>query len=282
MLENITTPGAFLGYKKNGEPFYLMAGGSEGAPEGVTVPADPTPTPAPQQPEVQYFTAEDIARARQEEKEKLYGRISKQDDRFKALEEEVTNLRQVREQAEADERRRQEEAAALAKTEAEKELSAKELFERRQQEMQQEWESKFNKLEQEQAAREAAVEKEREFLKLQSYTQQRVAEEVDNIAPELLDFVTGNTQEEIEASIATVKAKTDAIVKNMQEAQVQARAQQRGTAPTGFAATGPMDNNPMQETYSVEDIKAMDMAQYSKLREKMGMGNAQNNRGIFG
>lgn len=257
--------------------------GIENTPEPVVqVPADPTPAPAPQKQEVQYFTADDIARARQEEKEKLYGRISKQDERFKALEEEVNGLRELREKAEAEERRRQEEAAALAKTEAEKELSAKELFEKRQQEMQQEWESKFNKLEQEQAAREAAVQKEREFLELQSYVQSRVAEEADNIAPELLDFVTGNTKDEIEASIATVKAKTDAIVKNMQEAQVQARAQQRGTAPTGFAATGPMDNNPAQETYSADDIRGMDQQSYAKLREKLGIGNSQNNRGIFG
>lgn len=284
---NITTPGAVIGFKKNGDPIRLIAGGSENAPEGgVTQTVDPGQAPPQQQPNTQYFTAEDIARAqekaRQEEKDKLYGRISKQDERFKSLEDELATLRQEREAREAEEKRRQEEQAQLAKSEAEKELSAKELFEKRQQEMQEEWQEKFNKLEQEREAERVANQKEREYLELRDYAQRRVAEEADNIAPELVDFVTGNTKEEIEASINTVKAKTDAIVENMNAAQTQFRAQQRGTAPTGFAATGPMDNNSIQQTLSAEDIAAMSVSEWAKYREKLGIGNSQNNRGILG
>lgn len=33
-----TTPGALLGFRKNGRPIYLIAGGSEGAPEGQPAP----------------------------------------------------------------------------------------------------------------------------------------------------------------------------------------------------------------------------------------------------
>lgn len=59
-LATITTPGAIIGYRKNGLPIRLIAGGSEAAPEpstepetggddtGTTPPADPTPDPKPE------------------------------------------------------------------------------------------------------------------------------------------------------------------------------------------------------------------------------------------
>ncbi|MFB4276049.1 hypothetical protein ACBJ59_12195 [Nonomuraea sp. MTCD27] len=47
MHTTITTPGAIIGYRRNGRPIRLIAGGSEGAPEGGTPPpADPPAPPA--------------------------------------------------------------------------------------------------------------------------------------------------------------------------------------------------------------------------------------------
>lgn len=59
-LAAITTPGAIIGYRKNGLPIRLIAGGSEAAPEpstepetggddtGTTTPADPATDPKPE------------------------------------------------------------------------------------------------------------------------------------------------------------------------------------------------------------------------------------------
>jgi hypothetical protein len=47
----LTTPGAFLGYRKNGTPFFLAAGGAPGdeetPPEGTTAPPETQPGPPP-------------------------------------------------------------------------------------------------------------------------------------------------------------------------------------------------------------------------------------------
>ena len=74
-------------------------------------------------------------------------------------------------------------------------------------------------------------EKEAQFATLVEYRHTRLAaEEEYNIAPQLVDFVTGNSEAEIDASIDRVKAKTAEIMAQVAEAQGQ-RQRQRPCRP---------------------------------------------------
>lgn len=274
-MSNLEIPGAIIGYKKNGKPIHLIAGGSEPLPTDLQLQTAPQTPPVPTQ---RTFTVEDLEKARKEERDKLYGRIDQADARFTALNSEVEALRKRDQERQAEEEQRRLEAAAAIKAKEEEELSAKELLAKRDQE----WQAQLAERDAAFAQKEALWQKEREFQNLQNYIQRRALEEQDEIAPELLDFITGNNEQEVEASIATVKAKTAAILENVSRAATAQRAQMPGVSPTGLTATGPMDNDPTNKTYTQEELSNMSMAEYAKFRQQTGIGNSQGNRGLFG
>jgi hypothetical protein len=270
-----------LGYRKDGRPIHPIAGGApqpgEGGDPVILVPAAVVEPPAatPAEPR---FTAEDIAKARQEEKDKLYGRISKIEEQNNKFLKEIEDQRKAREAAQADEEKRRKDAETQAKSLAEQDMSAKDLLAQKEQE----WTSRFEQFEREREQERTLFAKEQEFNNLQTYIQKRVGEESENIAPELLDFVGGNSPDEVEASINTVKAKTQAILESVQQAAVQQRASMRGVSPTGYSTTGPMDTDPGHKSYSLQDLQAMPMSEYAKIRGQLGVGNAaQNQRGLY-
>lgn len=278
----ISVPAAtVLGYRKDGRPIHPIAGGApqpgEGGDPVLTVPAAvvETPAPAPVEPR---FTAEDIQRARQEEKDKLYKRLQTVEDQNKKFLDEIEAQRKAREEAQAEEERKRQEAQAEAKRKAEDDLSAKDLLAVKEQE----WSSRFEQIERQREEERLLFQKEQEFNNLQSYIQRRVGEETNEIAPELLDFVGGNSPEEVENSIATVKAKTQAILESVQQAAIQQRASMRGVSPTGYSTTGPMDTDPGTKSYSLSDLRDMPMSEYAKIRGQLGVGQAaQNQRGLY-
>jgi hypothetical protein len=267
-----------LGQRKNGSPIYNIAGGAPEPGEPViTIPnviAEPV-TPAPDGPR---FTAEDIARARQEEKDKLYSKISKIEEQNNTFLKEIDDQRKAREQAQKGIEDQQKQAKDDERLKAEADLSAKDLLAVKEAE----WNTRFSQIQQEREQERLLLDKEREFANLQSYVQRRVGEERDNIAPELIDLVNGNTQEEIENSLNTLKGKTQAILESVQQAAIQQRANMRGVSPTGYATTGPMDTDPGHKSYSVEELRDMPMGEYAKIRGQLGVGNAaQNQRGLY-
>jgi hypothetical protein len=275
---------AILGYRKDGRPIHPIAGGAPQPGEGgdtgepvVVVPAAVVEPPAPVPAEVR-FTAEDIQKARSEEKDKLYKRLQAQEEQISKFTAELEAQRKVREDAQAEQARKQQEAAAEAKRKAEDEMSAKDLLSQKEQE----WNSRFAEMERQREEERTLFAKEQEFNNLQSYIQRRVGEETNEIAPELLDFVGGNSPEEVETSIATVKAKTQAILESVQQAAIQQRASMRGVSPTGYSTTGPMDSDPGTKSYSLSDLRDMPMSEYAKIRGQLGVGNAaQNQRGLY-
>lgn len=254
----------------------------EGSPVGdtITVPVTPTPetTPVPDA----RFTAADIERIRKEEKDKLYGRLEETRKAQEQLLAEVEALKGAK-KSEVDA------AAAQARKEAEEaarkrweESEAKDLIAS----VQSEWEQKFQNLEREREQERLLFQKEQEFSQLQNFVQKRVSEETaaGNIAPELVDLVSGNTPDEVESSLNILKAKTQAILESVQQAQVAARAQMRGVSSAGYAASGPMDTTSGTQTYSASDISGMSMAEYAKVRGSLlGAASAQQqNRGLYG
>jgi hypothetical protein len=226
----------------------------------------------------QYYTADDLVRARSQEKEKLYPQMEK-------LKEELSSLKQREAEREAEEARRKEERKAreaeLAKKkkeEEEAELSAKELLARKEQEL-------MALVEQERSEREKALallEQERRFQQLTQYRQQRMEQERDNIIPELIDLVQGSSEDEIEHSISALKEKSGKIFQSVAAASQQTRKEMVGARVTS-PASGPLDNDSEQRTYSPDDISQMSLADYAKNRAKL-LGNAGNNsgQGLFG
>jgi len=224
------------------------------------------------------FTADDIAKARQQEKAKVY-------DTIQNLREELTSLRKREDERaaiEADKaaKRAEREAqrAAERKSQAEEEMSVKELLKNKESEWQ-------KQLDSERAEREKAfalLQLEKEYNELQSYRQSRLAQEQENIVPELIDLVAGNSKDEIESSIADLKARSNKIFESVAQVNQQARKEMVGSRVT-MPASGPLDTDSDSSSYTPGDISSMSMADYAKNRAKL-LGTASNNRGqgLFG
>jgi hypothetical protein len=224
------------------------------------------------------YTADDIAKAREQEKAKLYPQLEK-------MKEELASLKKEREEAAAREAERQtriaeeeNRAAQLKKEQEENELSFKDLLKKKEQEFQSQLENE--RLERERAI--ALLDQERKFQELMNYRQARLEQERDNIIPELIDLIEGDSQDAIEQSIATLKEKSARILDSAQQAMQSARAQMAGPRVTAPAA-GPLDNDSSQQTLTPDSIRDMSLADYAKQRAKL-LGNAASNRGqgLFG
>lgn len=248
-------------------------------PPETTDPPQPQPTPpvvtdppSPPAPTGKTFGPEDIERARQEEKDKLYARLEAQEAELKKLREaEEAKVRAAQEA--------QTKAEAEAKAKAEEEMSAKQLLEQRQAE----WEQRFAAVEQRASQAEAVLERERQYQALQNYRTTRLEQEAEHILPELVDLVTGMSEQEVEDSLSAMKARTANILSNVAAATQQQRQQQRGV-PVTAPPVGPMDTDPTQQTVTADDIRNMDMATYSKNRERLLGAASQrtSDRGLYG
>lgn len=223
------------------------------------------------------YTAEDIAKARQQEKSKVYGTVEK-------LQEELAILKQKESEREAKdaERRaarqaREAEAAAEKKKQEEAELGFKELLSKKEQEFNAQLEAE--RLEREKAF--ALLQRERDFQELSAYRQQRLEQERDNIIPELIDLISGNDKDEIEASIAGLKERSSRIFDSVAQASQQTRKDMVGTRVT-VPASGPLDNDSAQANLSPESIANMSLADYAKNRSKLLGNTNRGGQGLFG
>lgn len=219
------------------------------------------------------FTAEDIARARAQEKEKLYPQVEK-------LKEELTLLKQKEAEREAEEQKRREErkkreteAAKKKKEEEEAQLEVRQLLQKKEEEWQAQLETE--RLEREKAF--ALLDQERRFQSLQNYRSMRVEQERENIIPDLIDMVQGNSEDEIEQSISALKDKSAKIFESVAQAGIQTRKDMVGARVT-VPASGPLDNDSAQANFSPENIASMSQAEYAKHRAKL-LGSASNTRG---
>jgi hypothetical protein len=182
------------------------------------------------------------------------------------MQEQMAALQAERDAAAAAERERQEAEAAAEKARKEEGMEAKDLIAQVRAEMEQ-------KIASERDERERAwalLEKEREFTQLSEWRSQRLAaEDVRNeIAPSMLRFVSGTTPEEIEASIANAKAATSETLAEIQAAQQQQWNAMPGVSPRA-PAMGPIEQQPGQRSYSPDEIKAMSMAEWQRVRPQM-------------
>jgi len=222
------------------------------------------PAPQQQQPTQEErpayrWTDEDLERVRTQEKDKLYGRINDMDTQLRALAEE-REAEKVARQAEA------EAAEAARRAEEEGKMEVRDLLERREKEFQ----AQINEINQRYETDRAVFQRERELAEAELYRRDRIAQESEYILPELRDFITGSTVVEIDASIETMKARTEAILQNLASVEPPpVPFQQRmGAAPTA-PPVGPMEQLPSYESLTPEMIKGMDMDTYKRYRNEL-------------
>lgn len=246
--------------------------------EVVVTAENPTPMEAfAEEVTSQTFTAEDLSKVRAQEKAKLYPQLEK-------LQEELSQLRakeQEREAKDAERRAarqaREAEAAALKKKQEEEELEVRSLLEKKEQE----WTAKLEAERQERERAFALLQKEQEHNELKDYRQQRLEAERENIVPELIDLISGNNKDEIEHSIADLKARSQKIFESVAAVSQQTRKEMVGSRVT-IPASGPLDNDSAQANLSPESIANMSMVEYAKNRSKL-LGNGNNRgQGLFG
>lgn len=248
----------------------------------------PSDNPAPKEEPAKnskVFTEEEVEQIRKQEKDKLYKRIEEADGRVKTMEEQMNLLAQEREQArlEAEEKARQE--AELLRQREIDELSAKELLSKREDEfnlkikdLESDYRKRFEEIELQRQAQEAILDKERRLQELTSYRNRRVAEEGEYIIPELLDLVSGNSEDEIETSINVLRDRSSAILESIQQAAQQQQGRLRGTQVTA-PPIGPMETQTEYQTLTADDIRNMSMDQYEKMRDRLL--NARSSRGRY-
>lgn len=255
-----------------------------------TPPAEPVApqTPQPivinnQPPAEQYFTATQLEAARQQEKDKVYARITKAEEETKAFKAQIDELSAEKATRDAETERLRKEAEDAAKAAAQEKMTAAELITQKEQELTARQEAFENRI----AAEQALLKKEQEFLALKSFTQTRIAQEIanDTIAPEFLDYITGETEEEIEASITKAVEKTASIaegISNITNRQTPGIPRMPGVSPTGRGPTGPLDQfNGQQQQPTQQQIEAMNMAEYAAYRAATGIDKAGKDRGMF-
>jgi hypothetical protein len=243
------------------------------APAATSRTQEEPPTPPAQvsgQSDPKMYSEEDLAKAREQEKTKVYKRLE-------TLQETVQRL-----EAEARERQEAEEARQRALKEAEEQerldnMSAKELIA----EKEREWAEQQQRLREEIEAERALRERESQFAELMHVREQVLDQYRDRVAPELLDLIQGDSPEAIQASAENMAERTERILAQTQEAMQNAR-QQMPTARVTAPATG--ENTGSERAFTPDDIRNMSMADYAKHRQRLlGQGaDGPKSRGLFG
>ena len=214
------------------------------------------------------YTEVDLQRVREQEKSKLYPQID-------SLKEEINLLKKDREAQLAEANRIAAEKEEEARKKAESEMDVRTLLEQKEQE----WKKEIEEIRQEGARKDALLERERQYAELTAYRNRRLAEEQENIMPELVDLISGNSADEIETSITGLRERSSKILESAQQAMQSARRDMKGTSTT---LPPTMENNSGQQQFTADQIAAMSVTEYAKYRDRLFPGASNQNKGIFG
>jgi hypothetical protein len=219
------------------------------------------------QPQGRFFSEEDLNKARQQEKDKLYPRIEEMSSQLKALQAE-------RESEAAARRAETDEAERVRKEKEESELSVRALLQKKEQE----WNDRFQSIEQQREQDRAVFEMEKRLAETENYRLARLAQEGEFILPELHDLVKGNTIVEIDVVIEEMKARTNAIIGNVNAVvSQQPQVMYRGASPTA-PPIGPMEQVSTTQRLTPDDIRSMDIETYKKYRDTLLASASANYR----
>lgn len=217
-----------------------------------------------------FYTEEDLAKVRSQEKNKLYPEIDK-------LKEELDSIKKIREEELALKQAAVEAEAAAKKQKEEENLEVRDLLKVKEQE----WTEQLERERQERERAFALLEREKSFTEIQNYRQTRLEQERENIIPELVDLITGESPEQIEQSIQGLKDRSSRILESAQQAMQAARRDMTGTRVTTPPA-GPMDIETGNRQFTAEDISSMSLNDYAKYRSQLLSPRAQGgSKGLF-
>ena len=243
----------------------------------ITIPVAPRSAP-----EVVVFTQADIdaamERTRQQEKDKLYPQLEELKRQQGEAQARITAFDTdlaARQKLIDDEKTR---ADAASEETRQAELS----FSQKLEEARAEFSGQFSTLQATIEAQQATITKEREFGELSSYRSTLLQNDAE-ILPHLRDFVSGNTREEIDASVSQYRDASNAILLEIANSQQQQRIAAPGVGITAPPA-GPLDNNSGYEQVSAADIAAMSMSEYAAKRAGLlgAASQSPQNRGLLG
>lgn len=241
---------------------------------GVDAPTVETAADAPTKSS-KFYTEEDLAKVRSQEKDKLYPEIERLKDEVLALKKKDEDNAARKAAKEAEELAA---AEALAKQKQFEDLEAKDLIQLTAEELREQ----LARERQERETAFALLERERQFADLQGFKQQIIEQERDNIIPQLVDFIQGNSREEIAESVERLKERSASILESAQSAMQNARKEMAGTRAT-LPASGPLDTNSDSRQFTAQDIASMSVNDYAKVRDRlMGEAARGKSRGILG
>ena len=145
-----------------------------------------------------------------------------------------------------------------------------------------EWTARLEaeKLERERAF--ALLDRERAFTELQQYRTKKMTEAQDDILPELLDLIAGETPEQIDASVASLKDRSTRILGATQAATQQNRRDTVGSRVTAPPAADPLDNYSGNKTFTPEEIRGMSVEEYAQYRSALLGRGSGGGVGLFG
>jgi hypothetical protein len=159
-------------------------------------------------------------------------------------------------------------------------------MEEEEQEQEEQEKDLLNKAEEQERERERAfalLEREKSFTEITNYRNSRLQQEADSIIPELVDMITGDSPEEIEASIQGLKDRSSRILESVQQATQAARRDMTGTRVTTPPNAGPLDIETGTRQFTAEDISAMSLNDYAKFRSALLSPQAQGqSKGMLG
>ena len=240
--------------------------GSGVTPPAHTGTANPDPfmgSPASNPASGQTFTAEQIEKARREEREKVQRTLARQKETADQMKAELEQLRAK--QAEADKKAEAEarKESKRQKAESEKDLSAKELLARREAE----WEQQIAAIRHEQEQTKALMALERQHMQIATYTAGRVAEELaaQRIAPQFKEYITGTTPEEVETAIEKAREKSAEIAAEIRE--IAAGTQRYSGVSTNFGPANIGNLGPGAEPEI--DATKLSYAEFVKNRDRL-------------
>jgi hypothetical protein len=110
-----------------------------------------------------------------------------------------------------------------------------------------------------------------------------VAQNADQILPELQDMVTGTTKQEIDESVARLVERSASVINNFRQATEGDPRDVQGVRPWA-PAMGPEALLESQRQFSTEEMKNWSMKDYLKYRDQLPTGRAagaQGDRGLF-
>jgi hypothetical protein len=217
------------------------------------------------------YTDDDLSKVRAQEKDKLYPQID-------ALKTELAEIKRQREEELAEKRAEEEARAAEERVKAEADMDIRDLLKQKEGE----WQEQLERERQERERAFALFEREKNYAELTNFKQQTLEAERENIIPELLDLVVGETPEEVAASIEGLKERSARILESAQAAMQNARKEMTGSRVTA-PPTGPLDINSEQRTLTAQEIAAMPMNEYAQYRQRLLSDKARGRgQGLFG